>query len=392
MRQFHEVAEQARAFMTAEDIGGWLIYDYRYSNPVMWDALGPVSFLTRPCWLWIPASSPPVLMPSTVDLSRFGNLDIEKSPWSRRDEMVEVVHRAVSGAGRVAMEYSPRAELPRASRVDAGTIELVRDGGVEVISSADLFQFATQRWNQHQLASHRAAARHLSAIVIEAYDFIGNRLSDGVREFDVAEFIRGRFAEEGMAILDGPVVAANANSSDPHYEPRRNGSAPIREGDWVLIDLWSHMEGEDTMAADITWTGYVGTEVPAGHLEVFDAVIGARDAAVRHIEDSHRRGEALMGWQVDRTARTHIERAGYGRYFTHRLGHSIGREIHSNAVNLDGYETRDTRSLIPGICFSVEPGIYLPEFGVRSEIDVYMSPEGPEVTTTMQREPVLVRA
>lgn len=376
--------------MREQRIGGWLLYDYRYSNPVMWDAVGPVAFLTRPCWLWVPAEGEPVLMPSTVDLSRFEALDIEKRAWSRRDEMIELVHGAISGAGTVAMEYSPRAELPRVARVDAGTVELVREAGVEVVSSADLFQYATQRWGPEQLASHKAAADRLSRVVLEAYAFIGEQLSGGVTEHRVAEFIRQRFTEEGMAILDGPVVAVNANSADPHYEPTPDRSASIKAGDWVLIDLWSHMQGEATMSADITWTGFIGSDVPAGHRDVFDTVIGARDAAVDHLRIAHSYGQTLMGWELDRVARDYIDHAGYGDYFGHRLGHSIGREIHSNAVNLDGYETWDTRNVIPGICFSVEPGIYLPEFGVRSEIDVYLSEDGPEVTTVMQTEPVLV--
>ncbi len=391
MAPFSEIAKQASLFMVERGIGGWLLYDYRYSNPVMWDALGPVAFLTRPCWLWIPVEGEPVLMLSTVDLSRFKDVAVEKRAWSRRDEMIALVHGAIADAGTVAMEYSPRAELPRAARVDAGTVELVREAGVEVVSSADLFQYATQRWGPDQLASHKEAADRLSKVVLEAYAFIGERLSSGVREHDVAQFIHHRFKAEGMAVLDGPVVAANANSADPHYEPTPEHSATIQPGDWVLIDLWSHMEGEQTMSADITWTGYVGTEVPAEYLKVFDVVIGARDAAVEHLRIDHSRGQALMGFELDEVARAYISDAGYGDYFRHRLGHSIGREIHSNAVNLDGYETRDTRQIIPGICFSVEPGIYLPEFGVRSEIDVFLSEDGPEVTTAMQRKPVLVQ-
>ena len=376
--------------MAERGIGGWLIYDYRYSNPVMWDAIGPVSFLTRPCWLWIPAEGEPVLMPSTVDLSRFNDVPVAKQAWSKRDEMIGLVHDAIASSGMVAMEYSPRAELPRAARVDAGTVELVREAGVEVVSSADLFQYATQRWGAEQLASHRAAADRLSRVVLEAYAFIGERLASGVSEHDVADFIRRRFTDEGLAILDGPVVAANANSADPHYEPTPRRSATIRPGDWVLIDLWSHLLGEGTMAADITWTGYVGSEVPAKHREVFETIIGARDAAVEHLRIAHSQGRVLMGFEMDRVARDYITEAGYGEFFKHRLGHSIGREIHSNAVNLDDYETRDTRQIIPGICFSVEPGIYLPEFGVRSEIDVFLSEDGPVVTTALQTEPVLV--
>ena len=196
-----------------------------------------------------------------------------------------------------------------------------------------------------------------------------------------------------MAVTDGPVVAANAHAADPHFEPTEANTAVIRRGDWVLIDLWTRQPHPDAMFADITWTAYVGDKAPPRHRQVFEAVIGGRDAAVAMMERAHRRGETLQGWQVDAAAREHIAAAGFGEYFNHRLGHSLGREVHSNAVNLDGWETHDTRALIAGVAVTIEPGVYLPgEFGVRSEIDVFVGEEGPRVTTQVQRDVVLIDA
>ena len=276
------------------------------------------------------------------------------------------------------------------SRVDAGTLELVRGLGVEVVSSGDLLQHATQLWSGTQLQSHLDAAGKLTAIVKDAYAHIGDALASGPSEHDVAEFIRRRFVEEGLEVTDGPVVAVNEHASDPHFEPAPENATAIGSGDWILIDLWSRLTGEDTMFADITWTAYVGESVPASHQSVFDAVVGARDAAVAELEEAFAAGRVLQGWEVDKVARDYIARAGYGDYFNHRLGHSLGGEVHSNAVNLDGWETHDTRQVVPGVAVTIEPGVYLPEFGVRSEIDVYISESGPQVTTEVQRSVVLI--
>ena len=293
------------------------------------------------------------------------------------------------------MEYSPLGALPRASKVDAGTVELVRSLGVDVVSSADLLQYSTQRWAEEQLSSHTRSAKKLGCIVLGAFDYIGRNLAYGPTEYQVAEFIRGRFQEEGLHSPTGPVVAVNGNASDPHYEPSSVGSSAIQRGDWVLIDLWAKAISEtfagDSVYADITWVAYVGEQVPDKYQEVFQVVIAARDSALGYLESSAREGVTPQGHQVDRVAREYLALCGYGDYFTHRLGHSISHEVHGDAVNLDSFETEDTRSIIPGICFSIEPGIYLPEFGVRSEIDVFMSEEGPTVTTPVQREVVLIK-
>ena len=387
------VITQAQEYLRAQNIGGWLLYDYRNMNPIFWDTVGNIANVTRPCWLWIPADAPPRLLVSYVDQGRFSHLGIETTLFVSRQDMTAKLGDMLASANRIAMEYSPQGALPRVSRIDAGTLELVRSFGVEVVSSADLLQHATQRWDDEQLQSHLAAARTLGSIVLQAFRRIGDTIDDSPTEFDIAEFIRNRFVEEGMVVTDGPVVAANAHAADPHFEPTEENTSVIRRGDWVLIDLWTRQPHEDAMFADITWTAYVGDSPTPRHRQVFDAVIGGRDAAVEMLEQAHREGRTLEGWQLDKAARDYITRAGFGEYFNHRLGHSLGREVHSNAVNLDGWETHDTRQLIPGVAVTVEPGIYLPgEFGVRSEIDVFMGDTGPRVTTQMQRDVVLIDA
>ena len=397
------VIAQAQEYLRAQDIDGWLLYDYRDMNPIFWDTVGSIPNVTRPCWLWIAADAPPQLLVSYVDQGRFTHLGIATTLFVSRQDMTAKLGDILNPLPsrdrieneakppRIAMEYSPQGALPRVSRIDAGTLELVRSFGVDVISSADLLQYATQRWNDEQLQSHLAAADALGLIVRQAFNRIGDAIDDAPTEFDIAEFIRRRFLEERMVVTDGPVVAANAHAADPHFEPTPDNAAVIKRGDWVLIDLWTRQPHEDAMFADITWTAYIGDSAPPRHRQVFDAVIGGRDAAVEMLEQAHSNGEILEGWQLDAAAREHITRAGFGDYFNHRLGHSLGREVHSNAVNLDGWETRDTRQLIPGVAVTVEPGIYLPgEFGVRSEIDLFMSESGPQITTQVQRDVVLI--
>ena len=291
----------------------------------------------------------------------------------------------------VAMEYSPSSELPRVSKVDAGTIELVRSLGVEVVSSADTLQYATQRWTDADLESHKLAASKLDMIVQEAFRLIGHQLNCPITEYDVASFIRERFVQEGLEVTDGPIVAVNAHAADPHFDPVGTDVSTIKSGDWVLIDLWARMLGEGNMFADITWVAFVGDSVPRRHQLVFDAVIGGRDAAVSALQQAFVEGKIVQGWEIDKVARDHISNCGFGQYFTHRLGHSLGHNVHSNAVNLDSFETRDTRRIISGLAVTVEPGIYIPgEFGVRSEIDVFVSDDGPCITTEVQRKVVLI--
>ena len=387
-----QTIEQAQEYMRGNEISGWLLYDYRGLNPIFADTVGVVGHVTRPVWLWIPADGRPRLLLSFVDQSRFDHMDLDITLFINRRDMIDKLGNELGVSGRVAMEYTPEGALPRVSNVDGGTLELVKSLGVEIVPSADLLQYATQRWNEEQLESHLFAAERLSVIVQEAFRYIGDRIDSGVTEYDVKEFINNRFLEEGMIVTDGPAVAVNEHASDPHFDPTPENSVEIKRGDWVLIDLWTRLPGEDDMFGDITWTAYVGSDVPAKQREVFDIVLGSRDAALAEMEKAFGEGRILEGWQLDKVARDYIEAAGYGEYFNHRLGHSLGREVHSNAVNLDSWETHDTRQLIPGIAVTIEPGIYIPEFGVRSEIDVFMSEDGPQVTTQMQRDVVLIEA
>ena len=403
------IVPAAQAFLREEELTGWLIYDYRHSNPIFRQAVTPSGHVTRPCFLYVPAHGPTRLLVHHVDAGKFAQSGIQLQVYHGREDMIGLLGQALSGTSRVAMEYSPLNLLPRVSRVDAGTVELVRSLGVEVVSSADLMQYATQRWSPQQLEDHRNSAVKLGDIVNQAFQYIGAQLAGGPTEYQVAEFIRRRFDQEGLETPDGPIVAANAHSSDPHYEPMEQDSSVIKEGDWILIDLWarsanpafstlaagdpnsSPLTGQESIFADITWVAYVGDSVPPMHQDIFDIVTGARDAALAYLEDSYRQGLEVQGWQADAVARQYISAKGYGEYFTHRLGHSIGNEVHGEAVNLDGWESRDTRRIIPGIGFSIEPGIYLPDFGVRSEIDAYMSESGPYATSPVQREVVLIR-
>ena len=395
------VYQSAQDYMSQHGLPGWLIYDYRHSNPIFPQVVPASGHVTRPCFLYLAATGPARLLVHHVDAGKFAGSGVQLLVYGDRNGMIQSLGQMLSGAGQVAMEYSPQNALPRVSRVDGGTIELVRSLGVEVISSADLMQYATQRWTPGQLEGHRRSADLLGKIVNQAFQYTGEHLAGGVTEFDVAEFIRRRFTEENLEAADGPIVAVNAHSSDPHYEPAAQGSSLIQPGDWVLIDLWAkEIDNPDTVSveasagsvyADITWVAYVGESVPARHQEIFDIVTGSRDAALAYLQDSYRHGVTVQGWQADAVAREHISQNGYGEYFTHRLGHSISYEVHGEAVNLDGFETHDTRQIIPGIGFSIEPGIYLPEFGVRSEIDAYMSEEGPYASSPVQLEVVLIR-
>ena len=383
----------AQEYLQAENCPGWLIYDYLGCNPVLAQVAPPSGHITRPVFLFVPAAGPPRLLTHYVDAGKFAaaGLDTDTTVYRSRASLEAALRETLAGCPAVAMEYSPRNELPRVSRVDAGTIELVRSMGAEVVSSADLMQYATQRWSPAQLAGHRRAANALGRIVHEAFAHIGARLADNPpTEFAVAEFIRRRFRDADLTASDGPIVAVNAHCSDPHYEPAPQGSSVIRPGDWLLIDLWARENTPDSVYADITWTAYIGNRPPARHRQVFDTVLGARDAALSFLADSHARGDTLRGWQVDAVARNYIAERGYGDYFTHRLGHSIHHTVHGEGVNLDNFETHDTRRIIPGVGFSIEPGIYLPEFGVRSEIDAYMGADGPCATSPVQREIVLI--
>ncbi|MBM3939459.1 MAG: aminopeptidase P family protein [SAR202 cluster bacterium] len=382
---------QAQEFLVASDaMDAWLVYDYQGMNPAFADLVGATGFLTRPVFLLVPPAGRPVLLHAGVDGGRIDVPEVDARRYVGLDDCHRQLRALLRPYRRLAMEYSPMRRLPRASRVDAGTVELVRSFGIEVVSSAELLQYATQRWTAAGLASHRRAAEAIHRIVIEAFGRIGERLASGVTEHDIAEFIRSRFGEEGLWTDHGPVVAANGHASEPHFEPSPEHGARFERGDWVLIDLWARDPGPDGIFADITWVGYVGDKVPAAHQRIFDLVAGARDIAAEFLRERIASGRNAQGWEVDKVARDHIARSGHGDRFFHRLGHSLGRQVHAGGVNLDSTETHDERTFLHGLGFTIEPGVYLPEFGVRSEIDLHIGPAGLEITTPVQREVVRI--
>ena len=375
-------AQRLRAIQAAlqdERLDGWLFYDFRGSDSLAYRILGLDSgtLSTRRWYYFVPDDGPPVGLVSTVEPHRLDDLPGTTRTFFTWQEHDRALAEILRGPRRIAMQYSPRNAIPYVARVDAGTLELVRESGVEVVSSADLVQRFEAVWTDAQWHSHVRAADAVGDTVHAAFDYL--RSAAPVSEYEVQRFILERFARHGLTTHHPPVVAAGAHSADPHYTPGPEGSAVIRSGDFVLIDLWA--KEPHGVYADITWTGFMGTSVPDRYRTIFEIVRTARDAAVAFVEDRVGRGQAFSGHEVDAAARAVITDAGYGDRFIHRTGHSIGEEVHGNGANMDGAETRDTRRVLPRTCFSIEPGIYLPgEFGVRSEIDVYVTERDVRVT------------
>ncbi len=385
---FIENITRLNAAIKSSGADGWLLYDFRGSNPILWEVLGAKLHSTRRLFIYIPASGTPKAIVHHVDAGNFARIGLDVIPYRSQDEFLTTLSQLLKGQSKVAMEYSPMGALPTLSWVDAGTVELVRSLGLEVVTSAGMIEAVMGQVSPEALEKHRSAARRLSEIVLEAFQFIGQEAHSGVGEMEVCDYIRSRFHHEGLWTDEGPIVAVNEHSGDPHYEPTQLSSRPFDYGDWVLIDLWA--KEEDGVFADITWVGYLGERVLATHQKVFQIVTEARDKALEFITRCHGEGKQAQGWEVDQVAREHIVAAGYGERFTHRLGHSLGQVVHGYGPNLDSLETKDNRRLHEGLAFTIEPGIYLPEFGMRSEIDVYYGPNGPEATSAIQKEVALI--
>jgi Xaa-Pro aminopeptidase len=384
------------------DLDGWLFYSFRDSDPIAANILGTGGeghIATRRWFYLVPQAGEPTKVCHSIERSALDHLPGRKLiylPWQQLHEHLKTSLAALTDARtpRVAMQYSPEAAIPYLSRVDAGTIELIRSFGVDIISSANLVQQFESAWNDEQLAMHEEAARGLYASVKEAFEEIGRRITAGTptNEYEIQQYILERFATRGMVSKDPPIVAVNGNSAMPHYEPTHDRHSPIQKGDFVLIDLWAKLERANSVYADITWTSFVGERVPDEVTKVFNIVRDARDAATDYVKDAFSAGRTIYGWQVDDVCRAVIQEAGYGDYFIHRTGHSIHTEVHGNGANIDNLETKDNRVLIPRTCFSIEPGIYLEgRFGVRSEIDVYVGESEARVTGgDPQREVVAI--
>lgn len=380
----------------SKQLDGWLMCDFRGSNPIAQSVTGiDDPGITRRWFCYVPSEGPPIWLVHRIEVSHFENVVGEVRTFTDWNELHRGLGEILADSGRVAMEYSPFAAIPYVSRVDAGTVELIRSLGVEVASSADLVQLSEARWTADQFAGHQESARLILEIKDEAFKWLGMQLRHGVAvtEYDVQRLIMDRF--EAMDLIPGhpPIVAINDKASDPHYYPTADQHQSIQPGDCVLIDLWAKQNSPDAVYADTTWVAYAGDTPPQRYLDVFEIVREARDLAVAFIRDSFAGDEAVYGHAVDDLVRSYITQRGYGEFFIHRTGHNLGTEIHGNGVNIDNLETRDERALIPGICFSIEPGIYLPSFGVRSEINVFiedLTPEGVIVTTLPAQEEVLI--
>ena len=381
--------ESIQKDLRAAKLDGWLFYDFRGRDPIALRILQlPEGMRTRRWFYFVPAKGTPKKLVHKIEAQALASLPGDTLYFSAQEELRGNLKKMLGRARRVAMQYSPKNAIPYVSMVDAGTIELVRSTGVKLVTSADLVQKFEACWSEAQLQSHLAAGRAIDKIVQQAFSLAAQSVREkkNLTEYDLQQWIRKRFEEEGVTADEGPDVAVNQNASDPHYGPSRDSSATIKEGDLLLLDVWGKQKTAGSVYYDITWVGYLGAKVPEKYAKIFKVVREARDAAVELIQKSVKAGKPLQGWQVDRAARRVIEKAGYGKYFFHRTGHNIGQAIHGNGVNMDGLETHDARHLIPATCNSVEPGIYLPEFGIRSEVDVYIDEKEARVTGAVQHE------
>jgi Xaa-Pro aminopeptidase len=381
---------------------GWLFYDHHHRDPIGGRILGldEKAHVTRRWYYYVPAEGEPRKLVHRIEQGRLDALPGAKGMYSSWQELAAGLEAVLFDARRIAMQYSPNNAIMYVSMVDAGTVEFLRGLGKQIVSSADLVSRFEAVLSEEQVASHGAAQQAIDAILAEGWKEIGRRLRPGKRrgpgrtggptEYEVVQWLSEAMRREGLVWENGPNVSANANSSDSHYEPTAEKSAPIREGDFVLIDIWGRLEKAGSVFYDITWTGVVGREPTEREQLVFETVRNARDAAIDAVERAFAEGRSIRGFEADDAARGVIAAAGFGEFFTHRTGHNIAQELHGAGAHLDNLETHDERLLLPNTCFSVEPGIYLPEFGVRSEVDMLTAPGKAWVTGRIQRELVRI--
>jgi len=378
--------------LKAEGLDGWLLYDFHGSNPIAARLVGTAngSKMTTRRWFYlVPASGEPRGLVHAIERRTLDALPGEKVVYAGRQQLDAGLTTLLSGLKRVAMEYSRNCAIPYISRIDAGTLELVRGRGVEVESSGDLVQQFEAVWDAHALETHRDASQALYRIKDRAFQQIAKRTRDGeaMTEFAIQQQMAAWFEEEGLVSDSAPVVAAQENAGDPHYLPTARRTRQIRADELVLLDLWGKKKTDpQAVFADITWVGFTGRYVPNEMASAFDAIRQARDTATALVQDSARQGRDLRGWQVDRAAREVLEAAGFGERILHRTGHSLGRDVHGNGVHMDDYESHDDRRLIPGTGFTIEPGLYFESFGVRTEINMYYGEREALVTGPLQSE------
>ena len=385
-----------QAALRDASLDGWLFYDHHHRDPIATRilSLDPQAHVTRRWYYFIPASGEPRKLVHRIEQGRLDALPGAKDLYSSWQELHAGLENLLQNQRKIAMQYSPANDIMYVSMVDAGTVEFLRSLGKEIVTSADLVSQFEAVLSEEQIASHQAAQRAIDAIVAEAWLEIGRRLRPGrtgkLSEYDLVVWLGEAMRREGLLWENGPDVSVNSNTSDSHYEPTAERSAAIREGDFLLIDIWGRLEKPGSIFYDITWTGVIGREPTEREQLVFETVRNARDAAIAAVESAFAAGRGIRGFEADDAARSVIRTAGFGEFFTHRTGHNIAQELHGSGAHLDNLETHDVRRILPHTCFSVEPGIYLPEFGVRSEVNMLTAPGKAWVTGRIQQELVRI--
>jgi Xaa-Pro dipeptidase len=368
------------------NIDAWLFYDHHHRDPIAYRVLGlPQDLMVTRRWYYlIPAKGEPAKLVHKIEAGHLDSLAGAKSQYAGWQELFDSLKRLLAGHRDIAMQYSPNNIVFTISMVDAGTADLIRGLGKNIVSSADLVAQFEATWTAEQIKTHFEARDAIDAITAETFKEIGRRVRNGsTTEHEIQQFFMEGFARENLATDDLPIVAVNANSGNPHYEPRADHPVPIREGDFVLLDVWGKKNKPGAVYYDITWVGVVGKAPSDRQQEIFKIVRDARDIGVKTVQDAIAARKPIAGWEVDHAVRGLIKNARYGDYFIHRTGHS-------NGANMDDLEIHDERRILSNSCFSIEPGIYLPEFGVRLEVDVLVRDASAEVTGKIQKEIVTI--
>jgi Xaa-Pro dipeptidase len=382
-----------QAALRERNIDAWLFYDHHHRDPIAYRVLGlpPGQMVTRRWFYLIPADGEPLKLVHKIEPGHLDTLPGSKRQYSGWQELFDQIKVILANYRDIAMQYSPNNLVFTVSLVDGGTIDLVRGLGKNVVSSCDLVALFEATLTDEQIKSHFAARDAIDAITATAFQEIGRRVRNGgTNEHEIQQWILEAFRRENLVADDFPVVAVNANSGNPHYSPGPANSKPIREGDFVLLDIWAKKDTPEAVYYDITWTGFVGKSPSDRMREIFNVVRQARDVGVKTVQSGVSGGKRMAGWEVDRAVRNYIKSAGFEQHFIHRTGHSIATDVHANGANMDDLEIHDERRILPNSLFSIEPGIYLPEFGVRLEVNMLVRPQGAEVTGTIQNEIVVI--
>jgi len=391
-REWPALIDAVQVALRADGLDGWLLYDFRGLNAIAADITAVNRqgghLATRRWYYFIPADGQPRGLVHAIESRSLAHLPGATSRYAGRDQLEAGLKTLLAGVRRVAMEYSPGCAIPYVSRVDGGTIELVRQMGVDVVSSGDLVQRFSTVWDADAVAAHRHASDALHRVKDRAFDAVARRLAGGgaTTEYDIQQLMAGWFRDEGLVADAEPNVSAGENSGNPHYLPTATAHRAVRRDEILLLDLWGKLDRPGAVYADITWMGYTGRQVPERFARAFAAVRAARDAAVALVQQAARSGRELRGFEVDRAASAVLHAAGFGDRILHRTGHNLGESVHGNGVNMDDYETHDDRRLLPGTGFTIEPGVYFDDFGVRTEINVMMGVDDAPVTGPLQAE------